>query len=173
MAKSRSNPEAFKFYSYFSYYLFITVWYCLLRFCKCETPAHLKESYKIFFKTSLSLERSSRWWIERNKILVFWRGRLFRRSESEGRSVVSNSLWPHGLHSPWNFPGQNTGMGSLSLLQGIFPTQGSNPGLLNCRQILYQLSHSWWLLAFQSKIPLKLTSSLFLLLFLLLHLASP
>ena len=37
---------------------------------------------------------------------------------------------PHGLHSPWNSPGQNTGVGSLSLLQGIFPTQGSNPGLL-------------------------------------------
>ena len=36
---------------------------------------------------------------------------------------------------------QNTGVGSLSLLQGIFPTQGSNPGLLHCRQILYQLSH--------------------------------
>ena len=41
----------------------------------------------------------------------------------------------------WNFLGQNTGVGSLSLLQGIFPTQGSNPGLLHCRQILYQLSH--------------------------------
>ena len=41
----------------------------------------------------------------------------------------------------WNSLGQNTGMGSLSLLQGIFPTQGSNPGLLHCRRILYQLSH--------------------------------
>ena len=41
----------------------------------------------------------------------------------------------------WNSPGQNTGVGSLSLLQGIFPTQGSNPGLPHCRQILYQLSH--------------------------------
>ena len=40
-----------------------------------------------------------------------------------------------------NSPGQNTGVGSLSLLQGIFPTQGSNPGLSHCRQILYQLSH--------------------------------
>ena len=40
-----------------------------------------------------------------------------------------------------NSPGQNTGVGSLSLLQGIFPIQGSNPGLLHCRQILYQLSH--------------------------------
>ena len=45
------------------------------------------------------------------------------------------------LYSPWNSPGQNTAMGSLSLLQGIFPTQGSNPGLPHCRQILYQLSH--------------------------------
>ena len=43
--------------------------------------------------------------------------------------------------SPWNSPGQNTGVGSLFLLQGIFPTQGSNPGLLHCGQILYQLSH--------------------------------
>ena len=41
----------------------------------------------------------------------------------------------------WNSPGQNTGVGSLSLLQGIFPTQGSNPGLLHCRWILYPLSH--------------------------------
>ena len=59
----------------------------------------------------------------------------------ESCSVMSNSLWPHGLYSPWNSPGQNTGVGSLSLLQGIFSTQGLNPGLLHCRQILYQLSH--------------------------------
>ena len=56
-------------------------------------------------------------------------------------SVVSDSLRPHGLYSSWNSPGQNTGVGSLSLLQGIFPTQGSNPGLPPCRQILYQLNH--------------------------------
>ena len=54
---------------------------------------------------------------------------------------MSNSLLNCGLYSPWNSPGQNTGIGSLSLLQGIFPMQGSNPGLLHCRQILYQLSH--------------------------------
>ena len=42
--------------------------------------------------------------------------------------------------SPWNSPGKNTGVHSLSLLQGIFPTQGSNPGLPHCRRILYQLS---------------------------------
>ena len=54
---------------------------------------------------------------------------------------MSNSLWPHGLHSPWNSPCQNIGVGSLSLLQGIFPTQVSNPGLPHCTWILYQLSH--------------------------------
>ena len=45
------------------------------------------------------------------------------------------------LYSSWNSPGQNTGMGSLFLLQGIFPTQGLNSGLPHCRQILYQLRH--------------------------------
>ena len=52
-----------------------------------------------------------------------------------------NSLPPHGLFSPWNSPGQNTGAGSLSRLHGIFPNQGLNPGLLSCEWILYQLSH--------------------------------
>ena len=62
-------------------------------------------------------------------------------SESENHSVVSSSLQPHGLYSPWNSPGQDTAVGSLSLLRGIFPTQGSNPGPPRCRQSLYQLSH--------------------------------
>ena len=64
-----------------------------------------------------------------------------KTTESERHSVVSNSLGPRGLYSPWDFPGQNTRVGGHSLLQGIFPTQGSNPGLLHCRWILYQLSH--------------------------------
>ena len=50
-------------------------------------------------------------------------------SESESGWVVSHSLWPHGLYSPWNSPGQNAGVGSLSLLQRTFPTQESNPDL--------------------------------------------
>ena len=54
---------------------------------------------------------------------------------------MSDSLRPHRLYSPWNSPGQSTGMGSLSLLQGFFPTQRSNPGLPPCRWTLYQLSH--------------------------------
>ena len=52
---------------------------------------------------------------------------------------MSNSSRPHGLYSQTNSPGQNTGEGSLSLLQGIFPTQGLNSGLLHCRWILYHL----------------------------------
>jgi len=62
-------------------------------------------------------------------------------SERENVLVMSDSLPPHGLHSPWDSSGQNTGVGRLSLLQGIFPTQGSSPGLPYCRWILYQLSH--------------------------------
>ena len=61
------------------------------------------------------------------------------RKESESRSVVSNSLRPHGLYM--KFSRQNIGTGSSSLLQGIFPTKGWNPGLPHCRRILYHLSH--------------------------------
>ena len=59
-------------------------------------------------------------------------------------SVMPDSLRPHGLWPTlcsWNFPGKNTGVGCHYLLQGIFQTQGSNPHLLHCRQILYHLSH--------------------------------
>ena len=59
------------------------------------------------------------------------------QSESESHSVMSYSFQPRGLYSP----GQNTGVGSLSHLQGIFPTQGSNTGLPHCGWILYHLSH--------------------------------
>ena len=62
-------------------------------------------------------------------------------TKSEIGSVLSDSLRPHGLFSPWYSPGQITGVGSRALLQGIFPTQGLNRGLPHCRQILYQLSH--------------------------------
>ena len=71
---------------------------------------------------------------------------------SESHSVVSDSLRSHRQYSPWNSPGHNTRVGStspgyilpcrrISLLQGIFPTQESNPGLLHYRRILYQLNH--------------------------------
>ena len=59
---------------------------------------------------------------------------------------MSDSLQPYGLQPskllcPWDFLGKNTGVGCRFLLQGIFPTQQLNPGLLHCRQILYQLSY--------------------------------
>ena len=62
------------------------------------------------------------------------------------RSAVSDFLRPNRpqparLLCPWNSPGKNTGVGNHSLLWGIFPSQGSNPGLLHCGQILYYLSH--------------------------------
>ena len=64
------------------------------------------------------------------------------QSESDNCSVMSNSLQPHGLQPtrllcPWNSLGKNSGMCCHLLLQGIFSTQGSNPGLLHCRQFLY------------------------------------
>ena len=59
---------------------------------------------------------------------------------SEVKAIQSCPTLCHPMdYRPWNSPGQNTGVGSLSLFQGIFPTQGSNPGLPHCRQILYQL----------------------------------
>ena len=66
---------------------------------------------------------------------------IYLTPKSQSRSVVSNSSWPTVLYSPWNSPGQNTGVGSLSFLQGILPTQQLNPGFQHGRQINYQLSH--------------------------------
>ena len=71
--------------------------------------------------------------------------RSMEESESVSHSVVSDSvtLWTVAarLLCPWDFPGKNTGVSCHSLLQGIFPTQGSNVGLPHCKQILYHLSH--------------------------------
>ena len=75
------------------------------------------------------------------KTLYFQWAPMKASSGSESCSVVSDSLRPQELYSPWNCPGQNTGVGNLSLLQWIFPTQGLNPGLPHSGQILYQLSH--------------------------------
>ena len=70
------------------------------------------------------------------------------------RRVISDSQRPYGLQPtrllcPWNFPGENTGVGYHFLLQEIFPTQGSNRHLLHCRWILYHWARGhaqsyWW-----------------------------
>ena len=70
-----------------------------------------------------------------NYAWAFW-----KRSAFLFNSTRSYSLLHHGLYSPWNSPDKNTGVG-ISLLQGIFPSQGLNPRLLHCRWIFYQLSH--------------------------------
>ena len=67
---------------------------------------------------------------------------------SVSHPVVPYSLRPHGLQPsrplcPWDFPRKDTGVGCHFLLQGIFPTQGSNLGLLHCRRVLHRLSHTW------------------------------
>ena len=84
-------------------------------------------------------------------------------SKSENKneicSVVSDSLQPHGLYSPWNSPGHSTGMCNHYLLQGIFPTQGSNPGLPHCRQNLYQLNQQG--ISNASKVTFKIVQAMF------------
>ena len=85
----------------------------------------LRNKPKMKFKKKLTYNS-----IKRNKISCRWKWKSL------------GHVWPHGLYSPWDFPGQNTGVGSLSLLQCIFPTQGANLGLPHCRRILYQLSHN-------------------------------
>ena len=85
-------------------------------------------------------EPSNQWW-HKTWSLFIPEGLMSHFSESESHLIVSDSLWPRQLYSPRNSPGQNTGVGSLSLLQGLFLTQELNQGLLHCRQILYQLSY--------------------------------
>ena len=111
---------------------------------ECSPPSssdHRISQARILEWVSLSFSRGSSW--PRDQICVSSSAGSFFITESPGSecySVVSNSLWPHGLSSPWNSPGQKTGVSSLSLLQGIFPIQGLNPGLPHCRKICYQAS---------------------------------
>jgi len=115
--------------------LFISYIQNKIKSLKKETypNVHLQNSSLALFKVArictypkyLSREE----WIKNMKVKL---------DKSESHSVVSYFLQPHGLYSPWNSPSQNTAVGSLFLLQGIFPTQESNSGLLHCRQILYE-----------------------------------
>ena len=73
-------------------------------------------------------------------LLFFWRTTTWRRKVKKWKWESSPTLC-NPMDCPWNSPGQNTGVGSLSLLQGIFPTQEWNQCLLHCRWILYQLSY--------------------------------
>ena len=110
-----------------------TVTCCCLPSHSASVPSPLPQFLSLT-KKSLVLDLSPQETLEENESSEGGRG-------SESHWVVSDFLRLHGLWGPWNSPGQNTGVRSLFLLQGIFPIQGSNPGLPRRRQILYQLSH--------------------------------
>ena len=102
---------------------------------------------KLFWKTTEEVTLSNQYYTASNLHTKThkwkWKFHFGRHSVTSNSFFffMSNSLWSHELYSPWNSPGQNTRVGSLSPLWGIIPTQGLNPGLLHCRWILYQLSH--------------------------------
>ena len=128
----------------------------ILEVAKFKSPRNQWWSY--YFKVSASyisffLPRTSRLicicsfhnlypWCRCNSMKRNTQG-LFRPGLRVGTVTQScpTLLWPHGLYNPWNSPGQNTGVGKLSLLQDIFAPQRSNLGLLHCRWILHQLNH--------------------------------
>ena len=98
------------------------------------------------FLWSLTFNWFSKCFISIHTNKTYFKSWLCLFGQCVSHSVVSDSLrphglWPAGLLCPWDSPGKNTGVGCHSLLQRIFPTQGSNPGLLHCRQILYRLSY--------------------------------
>ena len=114
---------------------------------KSQIPQRLS-TYLKWYYLSPEPRANSKYLLKRQKNHFSHKGisRINSLMKSESVSVVSDSLRPHGLqptglHSPWNFPGKSTGVGCHFLLQGIFPTQGSNLGLPYCRQTLYHLRH--------------------------------
>ena len=106
-----------------------------------ETVTSWRSRTRVYSITIRGFTALYYWSRERNETVQLKGHVVNWKWKCESPSVLFDSLWPRGLYSPWNSPGQNTGVASLSLLQGIFPTQGSNPGLPHCRRILYQLSH--------------------------------
>ena len=116
---------------WFIWFSYTKIWWGIQKLMKVSHA----NTAQILWQRILSPTQISRTYLQGNSkpsYLLKW---------SESHSVVSNSLWSPGLYNPWSSPSQNSRVGSHSLLQGIFPTQGSNPGLLHCRWILYQLSH--------------------------------
>ena len=85
----------------------------------------------------LKLPKDNSWKSECYQKVLWFTSGFMKVKVKESCSVVLDSLQPQGLYSPWNSPDQNNGVGSLSLLQENFPTQGLNLGLQHCRQILY------------------------------------
>ena len=95
---------------------------------------------KILIKTFKLRKISSNVIINRNKVHSFKYAKNDWKWKWKSLSHVQLFATSR-MYSPWDSPDQNTGMGSCSLHQGIFPTQALNPGLPHCRWILYHLSH--------------------------------
>ena len=118
--------------------------------CQSDIKRNELQAYLGYFASLVSENANKKISIsESHKFFAFPRIKiLFTLSVSH--SVTSDSSRPHGLYiyiqlarllCPWTSPGKNTGVGSHSLIQGIFLIQGSNLGLPHCRWILYYLSH--------------------------------
>ena len=101
----------------------------LINLCRLSTPEHLILNH--LFRGIKAIENAASWmkWSEVN-----WLSRV-RLFVTPWTVACTKSL------RPWEFLGKSTRVGCRFLLQGIFPTQGSNPGLPHCRQTLYCLSH--------------------------------
>ena len=112
---------------------------------------HCKSQFEDKVLSSKIMVPSSIFLTQRGLILRHWEDSEYRDKNGEDGVLLFSSVQFNSVTQscptlcnpmdPWNSLGQNTGVGSLSLLQGTFPIQGSNPGLPHCRRILYQLSH--------------------------------
>ena len=103
-----------------------------------------RPKYMLLTRDSLHIWRHTQSECEHTKKKVQGNGNQKKPMVTGLSEVEVAQLYPtlcNPIDCAWSSPGQNTGVGSLSLLQGIFPTQELNWGLLHCRQILYQLSY--------------------------------
>ena len=99
------------------------------------------ENLRVKRSWQVTVHRVTKSWTRLKQLSMHTYIYIYMWSEVKRKLLSHVSLSPRGLYTPWNSPAKNIGVDSLSLIQEIFPTQGLNPGLPHCWQILYQLSH--------------------------------